>query len=97
LAEQFALDSGTELARGDGTAARKHRKLVLLDDAQLRQWDAGKHTVMREAMLAKFSRHEPPRTVLLETLPAELWHGVGRGQPPMRIHDLETIREVLRR
>ena len=97
LAEQFALDSGTELARGDGTAARTHRKLVLLDDAQLRQWDAGKHAVMRGAMLAKFSQHEPLRTVLLGTLPAELWHGVGRGQPPIRIHDLETIREVLRR
>jgi predicted NAD-dependent protein-ADP-ribosyltransferase YbiA (DUF1768 family) len=38
LAEQFALESGTELARADGAAARKHRKLVLLDDAQLRHW-----------------------------------------------------------
>ncbi len=97
LAERFALDSGSELARGDGAAARQHRKLVLLDEAQLRQWDEGKHAVMRDAMRAKFSRHEPLRTVLLGTLPAELWHGVGRGQPPTRIHDLETIREVLRR
>jgi predicted NAD-dependent protein-ADP-ribosyltransferase YbiA (DUF1768 family) len=57
LAERFALESGTELARGDGAAARKHRKLVLLDDAQLRQWDERKHAVMREAIHAKFSRH----------------------------------------
>jgi ribA/ribD-fused uncharacterized protein len=97
LAERFALESGTELARGDGAAARKHRKLVLLDDAQLRQWDASKHAVMRGAMHAKFSQHEPLRAVLLATLAAELWHGTGRGQPPARIHNLETIRDELRR
>jgi ribA/ribD-fused uncharacterized protein len=97
LAERFALESGTELARGDGVAARKHRKLVLLDDVQLRLWDGCKHAVMRDAMQAKFSQHEPLRVVLLATLPAELWHGTGRGQPPVRIHDLETIRDALRR
>jgi ribA/ribD-fused uncharacterized protein len=97
LAERFALESGTELAHGDGATARRHRKLVLLDDAQLRQWDGHKHAVMRDAMLAKFSGHEPLRMVLLATLPAELWHGTGRGQPPARIHDLETIGAALRR
>jgi ribA/ribD-fused uncharacterized protein len=95
LAERFALDSGTDLARGDGAAARKHRKLVLLDAAQLDRWDRCKHAVMREAMHAKFSQHEPLRTVLLATSPAELWHGTGRGQPPARIYDLETIRDLL--
>ena len=97
LAERFALDSGTELAHGDGVAARKHRKLVLLDQAQLRRWDEDKHAVMREAMLAKFGQHEPLRAVLLATLSAQLWHGTGRGQPPARIHDLEAIRDTLRR
>jgi len=38
LAERFALDSGTDLARGDGAAARKHRKLVLMNAAQLDHW-----------------------------------------------------------
>ena len=52
---------------------------------------------MREAMRAKFTRHEPLGVVLLATLSAELWHGTGRGQPPTRIHDLETIRDTLRR
>jgi ribA/ribD-fused uncharacterized protein len=97
LAERFGLESGTELARGDGTAARKHRKLVLLDDAQLRQWDGRKNAVMREAMFAKFSRHESLGAVLLATGLAQLWHGTGRGQPPARIHDLEAIRDALRR
>jgi ribA/ribD-fused uncharacterized protein len=97
LADRFALESDTELARGEGAAARKHRKLLLLDEAQLRRWDGRKHAVMREAMHAKFSQREPLRMVLLATLPAELWHGTGRGQPPARIHDLETIRDALRR
>jgi ribA/ribD-fused uncharacterized protein len=97
LAEQFALESGTELARDDGAAARRHRKLVLLNDAQLRQWDGRKHAVMRDAMRAKFSGHEPLRAVLLATGSAELWHGTGRGQPPARMHDLEAIRDALRR
>jgi predicted NAD-dependent protein-ADP-ribosyltransferase YbiA (DUF1768 family) len=91
LAERFALESGTELASGDGLAARKNRKLVLLDDEQLGRWDGDKDAVMRDAMRAKFS-HEPLRAVLLATRCAELWHGTGRGQPPARIHDLETIR-----
>ena len=97
LAERFALESGSELARGDGAAARKQRKLVLLTEAQLRRWDERKHAVMRDAMRAKFSQHEPLRALLLATLTAELWHGTGRGQPPARIHDLETIRDTLRR
>jgi ribA/ribD-fused uncharacterized protein len=97
LAERFALESDTELARGDGLAARRHRKLAILDDARLRRWDACKHERMRDAMHAKFSRHESLRAVLLATLRAELWHGTGRGQPPARIHDLESIRDALRR
>lgn len=96
LAERFALESGDELAHGDGTTARRHRKLVLLDDEQLRRWDQLKNAVMRDAMRAKFSHHEPLRAVLLATRTAQLWHGIGRGQPPARIDDLETIREALR-
>jgi predicted NAD-dependent protein-ADP-ribosyltransferase YbiA (DUF1768 family) len=52
---------------------------------------------MRNAMHAKFSRHETLRTVLLATLPANLWHGNGRGQQPIWILDLESIRDALRR
>ncbi|GAB1639826.1 N-glycosidase YbiA [Krasilnikovia sp. MM14-A1259] len=95
LAKGFAVESGTDLARGDGATARRNRKLVLLDAAQLRQWDERKHAVMRDAMHAKFSRHEELRVVLLATLPAHLWHGTGRGQPPVRIFDLESIRDEL--
>jgi ribA/ribD-fused uncharacterized protein len=96
LAERFALESDTELARGDGATARRHRKFALLDEAQLQQWDGRKNAVMRDAMYAKFNRHDSLRSVLLATRPAQLWHGTGRGRPPARIHDLETIRDVLR-
>lgn len=96
LAERFALESGAELAHGDGAAARRHRKLVLLDDEQLRRWDQLKTAVMRAAMRAKFGHHEPLRAALLATRMAQLWHGTGRGQPPARIHDLEAIRDALR-
>ncbi|BCJ41302.1 hypothetical protein GCM10010168_89380 [Actinoplanes ianthinogenes] len=97
LAERFALESGSGLSAGDGAAARKQRKLVLLDDVQLRRWDERKNAVMRDAMSAKFGRHEELRAVLMATRPAQLWHGTGRGQPPARIHDLETIRDELHR
>lgn len=95
LARQFALESGSDLARGDGLAARKQRKMVMLDHAQLAAWDAVKHRVMQEAMLAKFSTHEALRAVLVATSPAELWHTAGRGVPPERILDLEAIRTQL--
>jgi ribA/ribD-fused uncharacterized protein len=95
LAERFALDSGTELSQGDGAVARKHRKAALLDDAQLSTWDGMKHGVMRDAMRAKFGQHAALAEVLVATVPAELWHGMGRGQPPARIGDLEAVRTEL--
>jgi ribA/ribD-fused uncharacterized protein len=95
LAAGFALESGTSLSQGDGAIARQQRKLVLLDFAQLQDWDRRKHGVMRDAMQAKFSQHADLGAVLLATLPAELWHGAGRGQAPQRIFDLEAIREAL--
>ena len=92
LAATFALDSGTELARGDGLAARKQRKLALLSPAQLALWDAQKHAVMVAAMRAKFAAHPDLQAMLRATNDAELWHGTGRGQAPTRIHDLEQAR-----
>jgi ribA/ribD-fused uncharacterized protein len=94
LAARFALESDTEPARGDGLAARKHRKLVLLDDARLRRWDEHKSAVLHDALHAKFSQHERLRAVLVATPPAELWHGTGR-QAPVRIHELEAVRAEL--
>lgn len=95
LAQRFALESETPLAQGDGAMARQHRKIALLDDEQLRRWDATKSAVMRDAMQAKFGQHPSLRTVLLATAPAELWHGFGRSSPPVRMHELEAVRAAL--
>lgn len=97
LALAFTLESGSPIAQGDGAMARKQRKMVLLSDAQLRTWTTHKHAVMGAAMQAKFSQHEALRDVLLATREAELWHGVGRGQPPQRILELEGVRRALQR
>jgi len=95
LAQSFALESQSALARGDGVAARKQRKLVLLDPQQLARWDREKHVVMQSAMRAKFSQHPALAAVLLATGNAQLWHGTGRGAQPQRIWDLEAIRTEL--
>ncbi len=58
LVERFALEGGRDLARGDGAAARKHRRPMLVDDVRLRWWDGRRHTVLREAMHARFRQHE---------------------------------------
>lgn len=92
----FALDSGSDLARGDGAAARKQRKLVVLAPAQLAAWEAKKHDVMRAAMHAKFSQNPELGELLLATGTAELWHSAGRGQAPERVFDLEEVRTALR-
>jgi hypothetical protein len=90
------LESGSPLALGDGLAARKQRKMVLLTSAQLQAWDARKHDIMGAAMQAKFSQHAALRSTLLATCEAQLWHGVGRGQPPQQIRELEAVRHALR-
>mgnify|MGYP002151222756 CR=1 FL=1 len=52
----------------DGAAARKQRKMVMLDKAQLAAWDAQKHEVMRAAMRAKYQAHPGLRALLLGTM-----------------------------
>lgn len=96
LAGSFSLESGSILAKGDGGTARRARKLVLLSDKQLSEWDAVKHRVMQAAMRAKFEQHADLAKVLLATGAAELWHRAGRGQQPQRVYDLEGVREELR-
>ena len=96
VAFRFALESGSDLARGDGAEARKHRKLAILTPAQISAWDATKHDVMRMAMLAKFTQHRELGVVLLATRDAELWHSAGRGQAPQRVFDLESVRTEIR-
>lgn len=92
LARGFALESQSALSQGDGLAARKQRKLVLLDASQLARWDREKHVIMQSAMRAKFTQHPELMAMLQATGDAQLWHGTGRGAAPQRIFDLEAVR-----
>jgi len=92
---QFTLESGSQLSRSDGEAARRARKLKLLTPEQLRGWEAMKDAVLLNALYAKFSQHSDLRRLLLATGNAELWHGAPR-VAKARQWQLERIRDILR-
>jgi ribA/ribD-fused uncharacterized protein len=93
-AESFSLDSGSELAKGDGAAAQAARKMRMLSKDQVKQWDAISSDVMGRLARAKYRHCEEARQVLLDTLDAELWH-FRRGGAVRFLH-LEAIRAELR-
>jgi predicted NAD-dependent protein-ADP-ribosyltransferase YbiA (DUF1768 family) len=94
-AHQFCVESGTPLAKGDGEAARKQRKMVVLGDKDLIQWNKMKFQVLEEILHARFSQVHAAQKVLLATKDAELWHGT-RGTPKARQVQLEQVRKTLR-
>jgi predicted NAD-dependent protein-ADP-ribosyltransferase YbiA (DUF1768 family) len=87
----FALESNSRLSVGDGDLARKNRKMILLKERQLQQWDQIKEFVLEEILRAKFTQEETSKRILLATKDAELWHGA-RGVPKSRQLSLEKIR-----
>jgi predicted NAD-dependent protein-ADP-ribosyltransferase YbiA (DUF1768 family) len=91
--EWFTMESGHELGQGDGCAARKCRKLVLLNSEKLQEWNRMKSGLMEDILYAKFSQIDLPRKVLLATGNAVLLHGA-RG-PVERQIELEKVRERL--
>jgi predicted NAD-dependent protein-ADP-ribosyltransferase YbiA (DUF1768 family) len=93
-ADTFAVESGSELALGDGLAARKQRKLVRLTAAQLALWDSSSAAAMERIQRAKFSACPAAAATLLDTGRAQLWHIVPRGQP-VRFVGLERVRAEL--
>ncbi len=95
-ARQFALESDSELSRGDGLAARRKRKMVVLTPRELVAWGSVSDAVMHALARAKFAAHPDARDVLLATGDAELWHQVNRGKP-VRFYHLELVRSALRR
>lgn len=95
-ADWFNLESGHEIGKGDGNMARKNRKLVMLDDENIKYWNQFKIDVMEEILHCKFSQNELCKKVLLGTNKAVLLHSFGRGMKPVRVWELEKVREVLR-
>lgn len=95
-ADWFTLESGHEIGQGNGSVARKHRKLVLLEDTTLQYWRQINADVMKEIWYCKFSQIELCQRVLLETGNARLLHSFGRGRRPERLWGLEQVRDILR-
>jgi hypothetical protein len=90
-ARSFALESGSDLSKGDGLAARKARKLRVLTPAMLSEWNLVRPSVVREMWKEKFSQDPRSALVLALTGDAELWHVAPR-MPKERWTDLEALR-----
>lgn len=94
-AERFTVESGTDLgARGDGLAARKERKMVMLSGGRLTAWNLFSGEVMSRIAQAKYDQCAEARRVLRATMDAQLWHVVPRSSP-VRFTHLEHIRSGL--
>ena len=91
----FCKNSRHMISIGDGLILRKNRKLVILNNDNLKNWNNKKHKVMEEILLAKFTQISIAKQVLLLTKNAILMHGT-RGIPITRQYDLENIRNKIK-
>ena len=91
----FALESGSDLSNGDGLAARRARKLVILTPRQLQKWDSIRDSVLYFLSKCRFSQDTLSKKVLLAPKNAQLWHIVSR-RNPVRFDHLERVRQELR-
>jgi ribA/ribD-fused uncharacterized protein len=67
-AKLFCIESGNIIGTTkDGNIARKNRKLVILDDENIKIWNGIKHNIMNEILLCKFTQNIELRNVLLLT------------------------------
>ena len=95
LALIFTVESGHEIALGNGEVARKNRKLVKLTPEQLRIWCVMKDNIMFNAAVQKYKTCKQAVIVLKATNDAELWHIVSRSKP-VRFEHLEKIRDTIK-
>jgi predicted NAD-dependent protein-ADP-ribosyltransferase YbiA (DUF1768 family) len=91
-AEYFTLDSNHPIGQGDGSVAQKNRKLVVLDNEQLKTWDGIKHDLMKNISLQRILQSDIYKNILLMTGKAELWHVVVR-KGIVRNKYLEELRD----
>jgi predicted NAD-dependent protein-ADP-ribosyltransferase YbiA (DUF1768 family) len=92
----FTLESGHDIGKGDGSIARKNRKLIVLNKAMLSKWSKITDDVMYEAALSKYKACPEASNVLKATGDAELWHLVSRSSHHCRFAHLERVRALLR-
>ena len=92
---RFAMDSGSELSRGDGAAAQAQRKMVLLPPDVLSRWDRESGRVMERLAEAKYSQCPDAAAALMATKRAVLNHFLGRRGGVARFTHLERLRQRL--
>ncbi len=94
----FSLDGGSALGRADGAAAKSAggRRGRPMTPAQIADWEARKHGVMRRALEAKYRQNDEHRAVLLATWPAKLTHRPLRSKHTQVEHSLMEVRRLLR-
>jgi ribA/ribD-fused uncharacterized protein len=92
----FSKNSGHLIGiSNDGLIARKNRKLVVLNNDDIKKWDNIKYKIMEEILSAKFTQVPIAKQVLLLTRNAILLHGA-TGIPITRQYILEKVRNNLK-
>ena len=91
----FCKESGNKIGLStDGLIARKNRKIVILSEDALSNWNYIKKVIMEDILYAKFSQCVECKKILLLTKNAALFHGT-RGTPNTRQIELENVRSML--
>lgn len=79
VAFKFALESDSDISKGDGKAAQKARKLLMLNEEQLTKWFKVREKSLNKILYDKFNQSDELKSMLVKTKTAELWHFLGRG------------------
>tara|TARA_B110000305_G_C19256846_1_gene547488 strand:+ start:47 stop:691 length:645 start_codon:yes stop_codon:yes gene_type:complete len=97
-ADEFTLDSESELGKADGLKAQKNRRMVILTDVMIGKWNTISKIIMASAALEKYLQNAGSLSshILKLTQDAELWHIVSRQPKPDRFQHLEEIRKMLK-
>lgn len=96
LGYTFCMDSQSILSMGGGDAARRARKIAIMNSTQIQSWNRSKDDIMRDILMAKFVSDMGAARTLIATLNAELWHGAPRVAKE-RQYSLESVRSSIRK
>jgi starvation-inducible outer membrane lipoprotein len=75
----LSINKGSLMSVGDGSVAQNNRKIVVLDDNTIKQWNLISQYTMDDIAFAKYSQSKIGKLLLSATKNAELWHLVSRG------------------
>ncbi len=96
MADLFTVDSNHPIGLGTGLDARKARKVLRLNSAELECWEIVKNDVLLSGWCVKFRPGTVAHNVLLNTGDAVLNHYLGRGRGIERWNGLEELRSAFR-